>query len=155
MTPPMRSARPTAARAPATSVPRPAMSGQRLAASKPAASASACSSAAGFPPIHALPIPTLRRRDRLAMLAHVPAKWTPVRRHRRAKRRRSSNGYEHAPDLVVVFQVREALILFRRALECPARLAGLPVHDVFDLLGEFEILVGDPLGGVVLQADLD
>jgi SAM-dependent methyltransferase len=38
-------------------------------------------------------------RDALAAagLAHVPAKWTPVRRHRRAKRRRSSNGYGHAP----------------------------------------------------------
>src|ERR1700722_10203841 len=72
MTPPIRSARPIAARAPATSVPRPAMSGQRLAASKPAASASARSSAAGLPPIQALPILTPRRRKRASMLEHAP-----------------------------------------------------------------------------------
>jgi len=29
------------------------------------------------------------------------------------------------------------------------------VHRVLDLLGEFEVLVGDSLGGVVLQAHLD
>src|SRR5215469_14990998 len=120
---PILSASRIAARAPATSVPRPAIRGQRLPASNIPASANARSSATGLPPIHALPIPN-----------------SPANANERS---------------VVVFQIRETLILFRRALERTAPFARLPMHDIFDLLGELEILVGDALGRMVLQAHLD
>src|SRR5262249_47101333 len=55
---------------------------------------------------------------------------------------------------LVIFQVGEALILFRSAFERAPLLAGLPMHDLLDLLGEIEILVGDAFGRMVLQADL-
>src|SRR5215467_6207976 len=102
MAPPIRSAKPIAARAPATSVPRPAMSGQRLAASSLPASATARSSAAALPSIHALAIPK------------------PPSAGDATKPRRSA----------VVLDVGETLVLLGRALERAAFLAGLPVHDV-------------------------
>src|SRR3984893_6502436 len=40
-------------------------------------------------------------------------------------------------------------------LQSAASLAGLPKHDLLDLFRQFEILVRDPLGGMVLEADFD
>src|SRR6185312_8672142 len=57
--------------------------------------------------------------------------------------------------LLVVFDIGEALVLRGRAFQRAAGLAGLPVHDVLDLPRQFEILVGDALGGVILQPHLD
>ena len=59
------------------------------------------------------------------------------------------------PTLLVVFDVGEACILLRCTFERTAVLGRLPLNHFFDLLGQFEILVGYSLGRVVLQAHLD
>src|SRR5436190_251225 len=51
---------------------------------------------------------------------------------------------------LVVLDVGEALVVVGRPFE-RAALAGSPVDDLLDLAGELEILVGDPLGGMVHQ----
>src|SRR5215470_9768253 len=51
----------------------------------------------------------------------------------------------------VVFDIGEALILVGRTFERAALAARLPRDHVLDLLRQLEILVGDALGGVVLQ----
>src|SRR5258707_145066 len=55
---------------------------------------------------------------------------------------------------LVVFDIGEALILARRAFERAVR-AGSPEHHLLDLPRELEILVGDALGGMVLEPHLD
>src|SRR5439155_16385448 len=56
---------------------------------------------------------------------------------------------------VVIFDVGEALVAVGRPLQPGAFLARLPLHHVLDLACEREVLVGDALGRVVLQPDLD
>ena len=107
------------------------MTGWRLLATMLAASAIASSSGADLPRIHASPCALLRRgsfglRSRCRL------------------------------TLLVVFDVGEALDLVAGVpSSAPPVLAGLPVHDLLDLLRQLEILVGDALGGVVLQPHLD
>src|SRR6478752_3026737 len=56
---------------------------------------------------------------------------------------------------LVVLDIGEAHVVGRGAFQRAALKRRLPVHHVLDLLGEREILVGDALGGVVHQPDLD
>src|SRR4051812_22908019 len=108
------------------SVPSPAIKGRQLAPSTRAASAMAASSGTASPPIHACSI------------AFPPRPPPPLS---------GRSG--------VVLDVGEALVGRRRAFERAAALGRLPVNRVLDFSGEFEILVGDPLRGMVLQAHLD
>ena len=57
--------------------------------------------------------------------------------------------------LLVVFDVGEACILLWCTFKRSAGFGRLPMNDLFDLFGQFEILVGYSFGGVVLQAHLD
>src|SRR5512145_1129051 len=59
------------------------------------------------------------------------------------------------PPSLVIFDVGEAEIVLRGALERSSGEARLPCHHLLDLPGELEVLVGDALGGMVHQADLD
>src|SRR6201999_1456843 len=132
--PPMRFASAMAARAPATSVPRPAITGMRLSARSFAASAMAESISVALPRIQA------------SAMAVVP---------RPARSYRGLRCLRHSHKLLVVFDVGEARVLMRRAFKRAAGLLGLPVDNVLDLLGELEVLVGDALGSVILQANFD
>src|SRR5271163_706116 len=58
-------------------------------------------------------------------------------------------------SLVVVLDIGEPLIAARRPFERAALLAGPPRDEVLDLARQFEVLVGDPLGAMVLQFHLD
>src|SRR6202161_2657037 len=58
-------------------------------------------------------------------------------------------------SLVVVPDIGESLISRRRPFERAALLAGTPRDEVLDLARKFEVLVGDPLGAMVLQLHLD
>src|SRR5689334_11205376 len=73
----------------------------------------------------------------------------------RTARPRPSSAGQVSEALAVIFDIGEARIVGRRPLEGAALLAWLPRHDVLDLLGELEVLVGHALGGVVHQPDLD
>ena len=118
----------TAARAPATSVPSPAMTGRRLPAKRFAASAIATSSAADLPRIQAS---AMRTSFRSGVISSVVSLM-------------------FLPNLLVVFDVGEACILLRRTFQRSTVFGGLPLNDLFDLFGQLEILVGDALGRVVL-----
>src|SRR5579872_6560961 len=59
-----------------------------------------------------------------------------------------------AGSLVVVFDIGEPLVAGRGPFE-RSLLIGTPGDELLDLSGELEVLVGDPLGGVGLQLDLD
>src|SRR5215510_11070679 len=124
MAAPSRCASAIAARVPAISTPRPATTGARHASSSLAASESAACNATGLPSIQAWPI----------CACPVPA------------------GRAGA-QLLVVLDIGEALIRLRRALERTSLLARLPVDHVLDLLRQLEVLVGDALGRMVLEAD--
>src|SRR5689334_5336888 len=137
----MRSARLIAARAPAMSVPRPVISGQRLAASNPAASASARSSGAGLPPIHALAISLPA-----VLVAPLGARGKPDRHFRTARLTPIALRSMGATTSLLVFPVSQGLILFRRSFR-PAPPPGRLASDRRPRpLGELEVLVGDPLG---------
>src|SRR5271156_5686094 len=58
-------------------------------------------------------------------------------------------------SLVVVLDIGEPLIAGRGPFERAALLAGTPRDEVLDLASQLEILVGDPLGAMVLQLHLD
>src|ERR1700733_4682198 len=60
-----------------------------------------------------------------------------------------------AGSLVVILDIGESLIAARRPLKRAALFARAPRDEVLDLASEFEVLVGDPLGAVVLQFHLD
>src|SRR5262249_364010 len=55
---------------------------------------------------------------------------------------------------LLVLNVSEAMIRLRRAFERSSFLGRLPVDDVLDFLRQLEVLVGNPLGRVVLQTHL-
>ena len=57
--------------------------------------------------------------------------------------------------LFVIFNIRKALILLRSSFQSSVRFCGLPLHNIFDLLGQFKVLVRDPLRGMILQANLN
>src|SRR5262249_15382891 len=106
------------------SVPRPATTGARHASSSLAASESAACNATGLPSIQAWPI----------CACPVPA------------------GRAGA-QLLVVLDIGEALIRLRRAFERSSLLSRLAVVHVLDILRQFEILVGDALRRMVLEAN--
>ena len=53
----------------------------------------------------------------------------------------------------IVLDVSEPGVALRRALQCPTNRP--PLHDILDAGGEFEVLVGDALGGMRHQPDFD
>src|SRR5262249_50927255 len=88
----------------------------------------AASSATGKPPIHACSI-------------------SPILPHARA-----DAGVGRS---IVIFDISKALIRVRRTFEGPALVTRLPVDDILHLLRQFEVLVGNSLGGVIFQPHLD
>src|SRR6516225_1540336 len=85
---------------------------------------------------------------------------TPIRSGRSPSRstRPSGNGKcrrgAAAALRSVIFQIGETLIRLGRALERTFLLAGPPGHDLLDLAGEREILLGDAFRAMRLQAHL-
>src|SRR6185369_10827390 len=143
MAAPMRQASAIAARAPATSVPSPAISGTRLAPNRLAASVIAAFSGTARPSIQARSMSAPPKFVSEGAAMHHEFRKQGIRRNWRTQ------------QSAVVFDVSKTLILFRRAFERTAFLAGPPVNDLFDLLGQFKILVRNPLGGVILQTDFN
>src|SRR5271154_7523237 len=138
-TPPIRAQRAMAACAPATSAPRPATTVRRLFPMSPAASAMAASNGAARPLIEDCDIPSFPLAPRYCL---SPA---------RADVLAAANYCIQS----VVFDVGEPLICFWGSLQCAAGLSRLPLNDLLDFTREFEVLVGDPLGGMVHEPNLD
>jgi hypothetical protein len=53
-------------------------------------------------------------------------------------------------SFLIIFDVGEPLVTGRRPFERAALFAGTPGDEVLDLARQFEVLVGDSLGAVVL-----
>src|SRR3984957_15318891 len=138
-TPPIRSQRAMAACAPATSAPRPATTVRRLFPMSPAASAMAASNGAARPLIEDCDIPSFPLASRYCL---SPA---------RADVLAAANYCIQS----VVFDVGEPLIRFRRSLQCAAGFPRPPLNHFLDFFRELEVLVGDPLGGVVHEPNFD
>src|SRR5271168_1672786 len=138
-TPPIRSQRAMAACAPATSAPRPATTVRRLFPMSPAASAMAASNGAARPLIEDCDIPSFPLAPRYCL---SPA---------RADVLAAANYCIQS----VIFDVGEPLIRFRRSLQCAAGFPRPPLNHFLDFFRELEVLVRDPLGGVVHEPNLD
>ena len=79
---------------------------------------------------------------------------TVVRVHQRAQR--AAFGVCNAAPSLAFFIVDISKTLIRgRAFQRAPLLSGLPKHDFLDFFCQFEILVGDSLGGMILEPDFD
>src|SRR5262245_2215874 len=164
----MRSASLSAARTPATSAAIPANRGARLRPRRRAAWATASSRLAGFPAISGAPLAVARANDcrlRSQPFSRTDNAAPEDRSITRSSQARAQNGQaasrtSFVPPFVmsnrllgvVVLDIGEALIRRRCAFERATGLAGLPLNHVFDSFGQFEILIGHALGGVVHQS---
>ena len=87
-----------------------------------------------------------RQQQRQALRAFLKSRHAPLKT--------SCQSQVKNAILLVVFYIGESLIFLRSSSNAPPD-SGLPMHDIFDLLRKFKILVGDSFCGIVLQPDLD
>ena len=74
--------------------------------------------------------------------------FAPISFRKASRRSAMARAQDH---LLVIFDVGEPLVAGRRPFERAALLGRAPGDEVLDLAREFEVLVGDPLGAVVLS----